>query len=138
MNGTLKDRRAICYVDQQCLIDVLNWRFAPGGTYLTLDGVEGVPEDARVESVFYDPCRRALGVVLAHELFDLVPCGCLMPIIGTTGRIVLKKREAADVEVIRDTTGFFTSAPLMAADPEVAWAPEESSTDFFRRVMGTP
>ena len=71
----LRERVRVVYLNQETMVDVLNWMAAPEGCCLSLPASAMVPAGAVVLNVFAVPERQAIGCLIAHESFDRVPRG---------------------------------------------------------------
>ena len=101
------------------IVKILNWRLAPAGSYLRLEAV-GLPEDARVERVNYDPSWNCWAVAVSHPSFDTVLPNTVLPRLLQEGRVAIQKR--------------VTASPHDLQEPVDS---QESSSEFFQRVMGS-
>lgn len=72
-------REKVVYFDESMLIDVLNWCNQPAKFRLSLPVCETLPEGTRVLRVWASPERRAIGAIVSHESFEIVPDGCVSP-----------------------------------------------------------
>lgn len=72
-------REKLVYFDESILIHVLNWCNQPAGFKLRLPVCEAFPEGTRVLRVWASPERRAIGALVSHESFAVVPGGSFPP-----------------------------------------------------------
>lgn len=79
------DRRRLKIIraSPMLIIDVLRWCNNPD-TYATvgLPVTTSLPADCEIVSVFCDWRDRSLEIMVYHELFDVVPDGQRVPILG--------------------------------------------------------
>lgn len=75
----MDSRVKIVPVGRDLFVNVLNWMQNPNGQYLSLRHVD-VPEDAKVEAVWWSEERRSFCALLSHKSFESIPEGEEAPV----------------------------------------------------------
>ncbi len=81
----MKRRIKIYYLPQNELLTALRRQKStdelPEFMNIPMLGGDPLPDGAIVEFIYVQPERRAIGVVVSHESFDLVAEGCEAPVV---------------------------------------------------------
>jgi len=96
-----KNRVKIVFLDPRFAVTVLNWHIAPMAC-LQLQENSGLPDDCEVLSVYADHSRRAIGCLVCHDSFDLVPEGEHPPYHPGLASVEYKVHLKSDIEGYRE------------------------------------
>ena len=101
---TENDRRLkIALVNTSLLLDFLTTSNVTGVRYAKIASEPLVPDGSKVVHVSYDMSRMCLAVVLCHESFDVVPPGCIIPVVADWElEYTIVKVNGAVVEIVDD------------------------------------
>ena len=87
----LLSRRMTVLVEANLIAAVLNG--LQHGAAVRLPIMPGLPEDVRVESVWFDWERRCWSIGVVHPSFDRVPPGAIAPVVEPFVWVTLLRRE---------------------------------------------
>lgn len=90
------DRCRIYTIWPNDILFLLNWPTDKSKVW-AIPEIENIPKDATIVSVFPDPERRSISVVVYHESFEIVADGDVIPRFET---LTMKARA---IDIIRDT-----------------------------------
>jgi len=69
-------RYKIAYISHEFLVDLFTI-----GNKIHQKAIKGMPETARIQSVFYEPLRGCFGVVIYDESFEIIKEAEVLPIL---------------------------------------------------------
>ena len=132
MENPQNDRRLkIALVNPNLLLDFLTTSNVTGVRYAKIASEPLVPDGAKVVHVSYDMNRMCLAVVLCHESFDVVPPGCLIPVVADWElEYTIVKANGAVVETVPDHRKL--AGKCMNCDVDLF------DSDFFEDKEGWP